>query len=127
FLEAQVRAKVSRTKADMRTVATGLESYRVDNNKYAPMADWNPGENIDYWAIGTAFHSRIPNFLTTPIAYITSLPEDAFIPKINPIPSFGRYGPATRVGLRYVYFNYQQFAEALNSVGSARRGEVTGG
>ena len=34
FLEAQVRAKVSRTKNDMRTYATALESYRVDNNAY---------------------------------------------------------------------------------------------
>ena len=32
FLEAQMRAKVSRCNADMRTIATGLESYRVDNN-----------------------------------------------------------------------------------------------
>ncbi len=27
FLEAQVRSKVSRTKSDMRSVATALESY----------------------------------------------------------------------------------------------------
>ena len=33
FLEAQVRAKVSRTKADMRSIATAIESYRVDHNK----------------------------------------------------------------------------------------------
>jgi len=36
FLEAQTRSKVSRAKADMRTLATGLESYAVDNNKYPP-------------------------------------------------------------------------------------------
>ncbi len=34
FLEAQNRAKVSRTLADMRTAATGIESYYVDYNKY---------------------------------------------------------------------------------------------
>ncbi len=34
FLEAQTRSKVSRIRADIRTVATGLESYAVDNNKY---------------------------------------------------------------------------------------------
>ncbi|MCC5875483.1 MAG: prepilin-type N-terminal cleavage/methylation domain-containing protein, partial [Candidatus Sumerlaeia bacterium] len=34
FLEAQVRAKVSRVQADQRTIATALESYHVDNNKY---------------------------------------------------------------------------------------------
>jgi Tfp pilus assembly protein PilE len=31
FLEAQNRAKVSRVFAEMRTHATALESYRVDN------------------------------------------------------------------------------------------------
>src|SRR5690349_11907880 len=36
FLEAQTRSKVSRAKADMRTMVTGLESYAVDNNKYPP-------------------------------------------------------------------------------------------
>jgi len=34
FLEAQTRAKVSRLKADMRSAATGLEAYAVDNNDY---------------------------------------------------------------------------------------------
>jgi len=34
FLEAQVRAKVSRVKADQRSLATGLEAYYVDNNSY---------------------------------------------------------------------------------------------
>jgi type II secretory pathway pseudopilin PulG len=38
FLEAQTRAKVSRAKSDMRTLATALESYYVDNNNYAPSA-----------------------------------------------------------------------------------------
>ena len=32
FLEAQTRSKVSRVKADMRSVATGVEAYRVDNS-----------------------------------------------------------------------------------------------
>ncbi len=34
FLEAQVRAKVSRAQADMRSIATAIESYRVDNNEF---------------------------------------------------------------------------------------------
>src|SRR4030095_5642527 len=32
FLEAQVRSKVSRTKADHRTIATALKAYRLDYN-----------------------------------------------------------------------------------------------
>ncbi len=33
FLEAQVRAKVSRARSDMRSIAVAIESYAVDNNK----------------------------------------------------------------------------------------------
>jgi prepilin-type N-terminal cleavage/methylation domain-containing protein len=34
FLEAQVRSKVSRVAADMRSMTTALASYYVDNNSY---------------------------------------------------------------------------------------------
>ena len=34
FLEAQIRAKSSRAMADLRSLATGLESYRIDHNIY---------------------------------------------------------------------------------------------
>ena len=34
FLEAQTRSKVSRAKADMRSMATALEAYAVDNNVF---------------------------------------------------------------------------------------------
>jgi type II secretion system protein G len=68
FLEAQVRAKVSRAKADMRTVTTALEAYRVDSTNYLPHV--RPGQ-------GPGLISRlIP--LTTPVAYITSIPIDPF-------------------------------------------------
>src|SRR5437868_3990543 len=57
FLEAQTRAKVSRAKADLRTVATALETYCVDNNGY-PLN-------------GGAFHI-VPIVLTSPVAYLTT-------------------------------------------------------
>lgn len=60
FLEAQVRAKVSRTKADMRTLATGLESYYVDNNRYP----------FDLDSRGWPWY--ITDVVSTPIAYVTS-------------------------------------------------------
>ena len=31
FLEAQVRSKIARCKADMRSIELSLESYRIDN------------------------------------------------------------------------------------------------
>lgn len=80
FLEAQVRSKVSRAKADMRSVATALESYYVDNNAYPP-----DGQNplitgltypLTYMGstIGSGWFSpaHLNNFLTTPIAYVSS-------------------------------------------------------
>ncbi len=67
FLEAQTRAKVSRVRADHRTIATGLEVYHIDINKY-PLCNGNN------WA----FRTEIKNGqrltmerLTTPIAYLT--------------------------------------------------------
>ncbi|MBN1475372.1 prepilin-type N-terminal cleavage/methylation domain-containing protein [Candidatus Sumerlaeota bacterium] len=66
FLEAQARAKVSRARADMRTIATAVELYRVDWNRYfvARAADLT----LEY---------RYRQ-LTTPTAYITSPPLDPF-------------------------------------------------
>jgi general secretion pathway protein G len=68
FLEAQVRSKVSRVKADMRSLATGVESYYVDYNKYPYDGYVSSGPGIpgfDFWYIGPS--------LTTPIAYMTSV------------------------------------------------------
>lgn len=57
FLEAQTRSKVSRVKADLRTVATGLEAYAVDSNHY-PLND--------------GCYNVLPISISTPIAYLTS-------------------------------------------------------
>ena len=76
FLAAQVRAKVSRTKEDMRSMATALEAYRVDNSWY-PMDVYDKFYNTPGpvpWA--TDIRNFIP--LTTPIAYMTSVPKDIF-------------------------------------------------
>lgn len=75
FLEAQTRSKVSRALADMRTVATAIESYIVDNNKFPlaavdrPLAPAFDRSNFRY---------SVYFQLTTPISYITNFPVDAF-------------------------------------------------
>lgn len=78
FLEAQVRSKVSRTKNDMRTLATALEAYRLDYNKY-------PADGQTYNIFGEEPYRSIqpapnPTYfgLSTPVAYVTSIPEDVF-------------------------------------------------
>lgn len=68
FLEAQTRAKVSRTQADLRSVAVALEAYIVDNNKYLPFA---------VPVRGLLGEQQI-HLLTSPVAYITAIPEDPF-------------------------------------------------
>ncbi len=72
FLEAQTRAKVSRTRADMRTVATGLEAYRVDFNSYPP-AILGQYPTLP----GGQFNTNLAP-LTSPAAYLTALPHDIF-------------------------------------------------
>jgi len=57
FLEAQVRAKASRVRADLRTVATAIEAYATDWNE-PPLND--------------GFYNVIPLELTTPVAHITN-------------------------------------------------------
>lgn len=64
FLEAMTRAKVSRVRADLRTIATSMETYMVDWNSY-PM-DGNGGSYRGLVA------------LTTPIAYQTAIAADPF-------------------------------------------------
>lgn len=82
FLEAQTRAKISRNKADMRTVTTGIESYKIDWNQYGI---WEAHKTGPWLPAGTAlvswpFHLWTPSRLSTPVAYLSSIPEDPFFP-----------------------------------------------
>lgn len=85
FLEAQVRSKVSRAKADLRSLATGLEAYAVDNNHYPPPIDF--GIPL-IWGDVTSppYNAKISNYITTPVAYLSSLPLDVFATN-RPLPS----------------------------------------
>ena len=94
FLEAQVRAKASRAKSDLRTVVTALETYAVDNNKYPPprvsAAVNQTGAPSNTLAEPHSCSQFVPGGdhdidgnpytggLTTPIAYITSVLKDVF-------------------------------------------------
>ncbi len=80
FLEAQTRAKISRVQSDIRALTIAAETYRIDNNKYPLPGDrFINGTDISW----TQRQLR----LTTPIAYISSLPRDPFrspLPGHNP-------------------------------------------
>jgi prepilin-type N-terminal cleavage/methylation domain-containing protein len=77
FLEAQVRSKVSRTKADMRTTATALEAYKVDTNRYPPDFSVYWIDRVPRKAHLQTFVGRL-RYLTTPVAYISAIPVDDF-------------------------------------------------
>jgi len=71
FLEAQIRSKVSRVKADMRSAATAIEAYAVDYNYYPVCKESEPDRSsLLYFSA-----------LSTPIAYLsTTAIRDPFAP-----------------------------------------------
>jgi len=75
FLAAQVRAKYSRAKSEMRSVATALESYQVDYGQYVCRTTVSDGL---YRTQGNGTRLCLTP-LTTPVGYITSVPTDPFI------------------------------------------------
>lgn len=106
FLEAQVRSKVARVKADQRSVATGIESYRVDNNKY-PTHYPIGGDSI---AAGSTYLSEFCLVrLTTPVAYMTSVASclDIFNDRVLTVRGPGLPGAGIVWNTDYMfYINY---------------------
>lgn len=80
FLEAQIRAKVVRSDAEMRGLATALESYRSDWPRYPAQATYEfTPFNPKIVLPGNNCYSLMQ--LTTPIPYIKQLPLDLFAPQ----------------------------------------------
>lgn len=98
FLEAQTRAKVSRVKSDLRTLATGLEAYRVDGNGYppSPIPFGNPAAQAETWR------------LTTPVAFLATIPIDGFVPGPGSDALGGPYGLG---GIYLHYLNDKMLGE----------------
>ncbi len=76
FLNAQVRAKIAAAEADMRNLGTAIESYRIDNNH--PPRTYSEG-----CYSGTCSGYQMSRYerlskLTTPVSYMSAVPEDKF-------------------------------------------------
>jgi prepilin-type N-terminal cleavage/methylation domain-containing protein len=97
FLEAQVRSKVSRVKSDFRSVIMACEAYRVDCNYYPNCFFGGNGGWIQPPVL-----RLIP--LTTPIAYITSVPNIDILKKMT--------GTPVDWQTDYEYYNYDNFIKA---------------
>jgi prepilin-type N-terminal cleavage/methylation domain-containing protein len=83
FLDAQTRSKVARVKNDMRTMSLAIESYFTDNNKYPIRRSVGMPTTAPYLP-ELELRVRQLKVLTTPIAYITSLPTDIFESNLKP-------------------------------------------
>ena len=78
FLEAQMRAKVSRCAADMRSVGVALEAYHVDWNDYPHFYWWSGPPSLgDLKGTAEQNYGELA-VLTTPVSYITVVPLDIF-------------------------------------------------
>jgi len=77
FLEAQVRAKVSRVHSDLRSLATAIESYATDYGRGPIGSDEALRLNVP-GVDGSNKRLYALHFLTTPIQYVTSIPDDPF-------------------------------------------------
>ncbi|RJP27212.1 MAG: prepilin-type N-terminal cleavage/methylation domain-containing protein [Candidatus Omnitrophota bacterium] len=67
FMNAQIRAKVARAYSDQRAIATSYDMYNLDNNGY-------PFKGGSLWGSDTIYP-----MITTPIAYIATIPLDPFL------------------------------------------------
>lgn len=69
FLQARIRAQIARVQADQRSFADAMEFYALDHNAY-PWTDANPHGQ---WPLERRWIA-----LTTPVAYIGTIPMDPF-------------------------------------------------
>jgi prepilin-type N-terminal cleavage/methylation domain-containing protein len=124
FLEAQVRAKVARTLADMRSTGTAIEAFRTERGVLL----------IDFWDDGTpqagqrwreklGMIGKNPQFaynyfeeclypLTSPAAYMTQIPID---PWSDPSRQVGL--SANETGNTYLYFDNDNLVKDTEDFG----------
>ena len=103
FLEAQVRSKVARVRTDMRSVTVALEAYFVDWNGYPRHRDFPS------WPVPPDFRPWFAA-LTTPVAYITSMPKDPFA---------GYKSPTGGVGVSGEWFHYDPLRNTYGIYGGS--------
>lgn len=80
FLEAQLRARITRVEGEFRTLATAIEAYKGDYGKYPPASDiTDPARRRRIQVIQRFV------ILTTPIAYMKVIPTDPFFDQDLPL------------------------------------------
>lgn len=116
FLNAQARAKIAKAKGDMRSLATAIESYRIDFNRFPEPVRPSRWETSD--------HTGTLTELTTPVAYIANVDmEDPFVKR-----RFWISYSVAQVHPAYIYVYYRGFWGKHSSGGvPARYGTTPAG
>ncbi len=100
FINAQIRAKVARSLADLRSIRSAIGMYEVDNNSVIP-------DPTQVGVVGGQSDGlQVWKYLTTPVSYISgSAFYDPFVPDTNEFS--GAAWEAVKVGT-YHYRNIDQ-------------------
>ena len=94
FLEAQVRGKLARARSDMKVIATGIKAMQVDRNGALPLDFWDDDRpncnqrSLEIHGVPCINNDRggtmgILVVVTTPVAYLASIPLDPFADEVN--------------------------------------------
>lgn len=108
FLESQTRAKVARTRADLRTLTLAIEAYAIDYNSFPlnGLLATTGKLQTPQTAPLPAAHKFLCASLTTPVAYASRIFEDVFVMREAGLPeSWAPFHP------RYFYTNLDWFAQ----------------
>ncbi|MFH1740156.1 MAG: prepilin-type N-terminal cleavage/methylation domain-containing protein [bacterium] len=94
FLNAQTRAKIARAQADMRSILQGVEQLRLDTG-YLAIDGWDDDtaegrqilkdvfNGVGDFPEGIRKKTHYLGVLTSPIAYLSSVPIDPFLGKLR--------------------------------------------
>ncbi len=110
FLNAQLKAKIARTQADMRNVSSSIQMFTMDKNVML-LDFWDDDADIAIPRWQNSFSSVGPKPpyttfegpfypLTSPVSYMSSLPQDPFSPREKNV-GFS----ANEQGRSYIYFD----------------------
>ncbi len=102
FLEAQTRARVGRIHGDLRSFATAMESYRIDNNAYPLYFNSHDGSGF---ASNVAWEATFASYLlTTPVSYMSALLHDPYSLKFGSSSPGGSPQGGSGKAETYTYF-----------------------
>jgi prepilin-type N-terminal cleavage/methylation domain-containing protein len=104
FMNAQIRAKIARCYADMKSISTAINALQIDTN-HLPIDGWDDDTSEGRAILKDIFNgvgdfpeanrktSHYLAVLTSPISYMSSVPGDPFMSKMRDENSMGFGSP----------------------------------